>query len=158
MRMKEALNRAMWIALPIRLRMMLDVDGSKLNGRRCYCHGAKDKQDHLHDRMGPEAAMGQHAMVTNGQAEGSERVHRCQKCQIGPLNGALPKRSNCQNSSEEGNYHNHKNKRFGVTHRFHKTSNDRVARSTKRTRNQETTCSGFAKASPVSTLQEGALQ
>src|SRR6266700_2025638 len=87
--------------------MMLDVDGSKLNGRRCYCHGAKDKQDHLHDRMGPEAAMGQHAMVTNGQAEGSERVHRCQKCQIGPLNGALPKRSSCQEHEayeEPGNY------------------------------------------------------
>src|SRR2546425_10065589 len=83
MRMKEALNRAMWIALPIRLRMMLDVRGSKLNGRRCYCHGAKYKQDHLHDRMGAEAAMGQHAMVANGQAKSSKRVHRCQKCQVG---------------------------------------------------------------------------
>src|SRR5439155_8253291 len=132
--MKEALNRTMWIALPIRLRMMLDVRGSILNGRPFYCHGAKDQQDHLHDRMGAEAAMGQHAMVANRQAESSEHVHCCQQCQVGPVNSPLPKHSYRQNSTEEGNDHHCKDIRFGVRHRFHKTSINVVARNTMRTR------------------------
>src|SRR5438105_9045232 len=108
--------------------------------------------------MGPEAAMGQHAMVANGQAEGIERIHRCQECQVGPVDGLLPKQPNCQDSPEEGNDHNYKNKRFGVTHRFHKISINVVARSTTRTKIRESNCSGLAGASPEPTLQETALQ
>src|SRR6266568_204619 len=77
--------------------------------------------------MGPEAAMGQHAMVADGQAEGIERVHRYQQCQVGPSDGLLPKQRDCQNSSEERNGHNYKNKRFGVAQRFHKISTGVVA-------------------------------
>src|SRR5436190_23317407 len=77
--------------------------------------------------MGAEAAMGQHAMVADGQAEGIERVHRYQQCQVGPLDGLLPKQCDCQNSSEERNGHNYKNKRFCVAQRFHEISTGVVA-------------------------------
>src|ERR1051326_5942 len=108
--------------------------------------------------MRPEAAMGQHAMVANGQAEGSERVHRCQKCQVGPVNDLLPKQRDCQNSSEERNDHNYKNKRFCVAQRFHKISSSVVVTSTTRTRINESNCSGLVRVSPVPTLQETALR
>src|SRR6266702_3106632 len=127
MRMKEAFHRAMGVALTVGVRMMLDMCGSKLDWGPFYSHGAKDKQDNLHYRVGPEAAMGQHAMVANRHAECGERVHRGQECQIGPVDGPLPKQSYCQNSSEEGNDHNHEGKRFGIRHRSHKTSANLVA-------------------------------
>src|SRR6266566_9249478 len=101
--------------------------------------------------MGPEAAMGQHAMVADGQAEGIERVHCYQQCQIGPLDGLLPKQRDCQNSSEERNDHNYKNKGFGVAHRFHKTSISVVASSTTRRRIKKSKNSGLVRASPVPT-------
>ena len=59
--------------------MMLDMRRSKLNWRPLYCHGAKDKQDHLQGRMGPEAAMSQHAMEANRQAKRGDRIHRCKQ-------------------------------------------------------------------------------
>src|SRR5436305_4737436 len=108
--------------------------------------------------MGPEAAMGQHAMVADGQAESIERVHRYQQCQVRPLDGLLPKQPDCQNSSEERNDHNYKNKRFGVAHRFHKISTNVVASSTTRTKINESNCSGLVRVSPVPTLQETALR
>src|SRR6266699_1332646 len=108
--------------------------------------------------MGPEAAMGQHAMVADGQAEGIERVHRYQQYQVGPSDGLLPKQPDCQNSSEERNDHNYKNKRFGVAHRFHKTSTSVVASSTTRTRIKESNGSGLVRVSPILTLQETALR
>src|SRR6266480_5162741 len=77
--------------------------------------------------MGPEAAMGQHAMEADSQAEGIEGVHRYQQCQVGPLDGLLPKQRDCQNSSEERNGHNYKNKRFCVAQRFHEISTSVVA-------------------------------
>src|SRR5438132_7606103 len=102
--------------------MVLDVSRSKLDGRRSYCHGAKDKQDSLHDRMSPEAAMSQHAMEASSQAERGESVHRYQEYQVGQANCPLPKRAYCQDSAEEGNDHNHKDKRFGIRRRSHTTS------------------------------------
>src|SRR5438552_14092760 len=108
--------------------------------------------------MGPEAAMSQHAMVADGQAEGIERVHRYQQCQIGPLDGPLPKQRDCQNSSEERNGHNYKNKRFCVAQRFHEISTGVVANSTTRTRIKESNSSGLVHVSHVLTLQEAALR
>ena len=70
--------------------MMPDVRGSKLNGWPCYCHGAKHKQDALHHGMCLETAMRQHTVEARRQAEGGERVHCSQECQIGPVDGALP--------------------------------------------------------------------
>src|SRR5712691_206723 len=102
--------------------------------------------------MGPEAAMGQHAMVADGQAEGIERIHCYQQCQVGPVDGLLPQQRDCQNSSEERNGHNYKNKRFGVAHRFHKTSTSVVASSRTRTRIKESNSFGLVPVSPVPTL------
>src|SRR5438270_10110758 len=101
--------------------------------------------------MGPEAAMGQHAMVADSQAEGINRVQNYQECQVGPLDGPLPKQPNCQNGSEERNGHNYKNKRFGGAYRFHKISTNVVASSTTRTRIKECNCSGLIRVSPVPT-------
>src|SRR2546421_3827685 len=102
--------------------------------------------------MGPEAAMGQHAMVADGQAESIERVHRYQQCQVGPLDGLLPKQRDCQNCSEERNDHNYKNKRFCVAHRFHEISTSVVVNSTTRTMIKESNSSGLVRVSPVPTL------
>src|SRR5437763_1681845 len=108
--------------------------------------------------MGPEAAMGQHAMVADGQAESIECVQSYHECQVGPLDGPLPKQRDCQNSSEERNGHNYKNKRFCVAHRFHEISTGVVANSTTRTRIKESNSSGLVHVSPVLTLQEAALR
>ena len=108
--------------------------------------------------MGPEAAMGQHAMEADSQAEGIEGVHRYQQCQVRPLDGLLPKQRDCQNSSEERNGHNYKNKRFCVAQRFHKISADVVTNSRTRTRIKKSNSFGLVRVSPVLTLQETGLR
>src|SRR5450759_581864 len=105
-RMKEAIQRAMRIALPVSLRVMLDMRGSPINCGSLCRHAAKDEKDRLYNRMGPETAMGQHAMVANSHARHGDGIHCHQERQIGPMHGLLPEQAYCQKSTKQRQSYN----------------------------------------------------
>src|SRR5947209_8703257 len=78
------------------------------------CHRAKDQQEHLHHRMAAEAAMGQHAMVAQRQAEPRKCVHGPQEGQIRPVQSLVPQQAYSQNHSEEGDDDHRQDKCFEI--------------------------------------------
>src|SRR6266478_3268878 len=70
------------ISLPVSQRMMLEVRRCPLNCRSLCRHAAKNEKDSLYNRVGPEAAVGQHAMVANSHARYDGGVHYCQERKI----------------------------------------------------------------------------
>src|SRR5438270_5480828 len=53
--------------------------------------------------MGPETAVGQHAMNANLFTKLSEGVHHCQQCQVGPGDGPFPEQVHSENRCQERN-------------------------------------------------------
>src|SRR5579871_183368 len=74
-RVKEAINRTVRVALTVGEGMMLEMRCCPLKRRSLDGHGAKDEQQTLDDRMGSETPMGQHPMVANSHAKGDQSIH-----------------------------------------------------------------------------------
>ena len=87
---EEAVERAMGVARAIRQRVVLGVRRRPRDGVSLQGHRAEDEQNELDGRMRAEAAVGQHAMIADGDAEGDQRVERRQQREVRPMHRALP--------------------------------------------------------------------
>src|SRR5579883_97895 len=80
--MEEAFDGAMRIAFTIRVRMVFYMGSCPFKCMPLQSHRAENEQDKFNHRMGPEAAMCEHPVKSDGYTECREGIHDEQQSDV----------------------------------------------------------------------------
>jgi hypothetical protein len=104
MRVKQALERAMWVAWFVRETMMLPVSCHPLQDLALDGHRTERKQNKLQHRIALETAMGRKAMKPNRDSETGQEIETHQKDEVHRHELSLPQLHHCERGRREGNH------------------------------------------------------
>ena len=82
--------------------MVRGVVGGPVQGGALHGHGAGDEEKSFDPRVRLESFVGQHPMETEGDAEGTDRIHRQEQGQVHPVHPAVPEKSNGADDPDDG--------------------------------------------------------
>jgi hypothetical protein len=109
MGMEDPIDGAVGIALLVREGLVLQVVRRPGECRALHGHRSEDQDDGTHDRMGPKAAMGEHAVEAGRDAQGDGQVHPDQQGEIAPRDRPLPHLHDRDGRCDEWGDHHHEN-------------------------------------------------
>ena len=101
-RVPEALERGVGVTFIVGVGVVLGVGGSPVEGGALHGHGSGNEEKGFDPRVCLESFVGQHPVETEGNAEGTDRVHRKEQGQVHPVYPAIPEESDGTNDPDDG--------------------------------------------------------
>ena len=98
----EALERGVGIIFLVRVGVVLGVGGSPVERGALHGHRSGDEEKGFDPRVRLESFVGQHPVETEGDAKGTDRIHRQEQGQVHPVHPAIPKKSDGTDDSDDG--------------------------------------------------------
>ena len=86
----------------IRVGVVLDMGGGPVEGGALHGHGTPDQEDGFEPRMGLKTFVGQHPVVTEGDAQGPHQKEGQKERDIHPCDVGVPKEDDGGDHPEDG--------------------------------------------------------